>query len=862
MSNSTTPHTAAVNGAHSVTSQNGHIEYSNGQTNGNTPNGYPDALTPAATSGELAPQHRAQLADESAISAEAIEARGYFTQTDRQALKLLGFAPLQCLPPSLVIPLYNWRGEIAGFAQRPDIPRKAKNGKPIKYELPEKSSPILDVAPLTRGQIDDPTKPLLVTEGAKKADSAASHGLCAININGVYGFRGRNAKGGITALADWDNIALNERAVYVVFDSDVATKPEVERALDRLCQLLQSRRAIVKVVYLPNAANGKKQGLDDFFANDGTVADMFALARDLKPVAEKRRQAKEAKNAQTLEKLQANGLPIIETNGRQQNDELQDLARAIESYNTNEPRLFQGASGLVRVAEATNGVPQLRAATRDALQGIAGKAAHWISTTERDGVREVAPSRDLCGIYIAMPEDWRGVPKIDSVATAPFFAANGELCATNGYHHAARAWLSLPDNFQLPDTTPTPENVEYSKRLILETILGEVSFADDASRAHAVAQIILPFVRRLIDGQTPLHLWDAPLRGSGKSYAAESCILPFTEPTPTPEKTSEEEWRKSLLCDLVTGSSHVFIDNIKGALNSQSLDMAITSGFIRDRLTGTGEMVTASTRCVWVATANNATLTEDASTRSLWIRLDPNSENPEARDFHNDPKTFIRKNRAQVCAAILTLVQAWQEAGSPSYSGAYRCRFPQWQNVIGGILQTVGIGGFLENIEAQRESIGGTSGDDWRDFVGLWHEAHSEKYVTAKELLPLAEKCSGIAATLGKEEGAQRARKLMSFVRGRRDRIFGGLKITSGPKIERNSSYRLVSKIHTPHTLHTVSVNARNYTNAVINDAKISIASEKMDVSRIYTQSVQSVRSVQNEPDDRAIFGDEEECLV
>ena len=158
-------------------------------------------------------------------------------------------------------------------------------------------------------------------------------------------------------------------------------------------------------------------------------------------------------------------------------------------------------------------------------------------------------------------------------------------------------------------------------------------------------------------------------------------------------------------------------------------------------------------------------------------------------------------------------MRAWQDAGCPDYSGAQRLRFPQWRNVIGGILQIVGIGGFLENIEAQRQNIGGTSGDDWIEFVALWHETHGEKFVTAKELLPLAEKCNGIAAGFEKAEGASRARKLMSFVRARRDRIFGGLKIVAGSKIDRQSSYHLVPKLHTPHTPHTVSVNARNYTN-------------------------------------------------
>ncbi len=794
----------ALDGAFLRSSSNGHS------------NGYPDILTPQLESGVLAPHHRAQLENESAISADAIQAREYFTQTDKQSLKLLGFAPGQCLG-GLVIPLYDWQGVRAGYALRPDIARNGSNGKPIKYELPKGAAPVLDVAPLTAGDIGVPTKPLLITEGAKKADSAAARGLCAINLNGVYGFRGRNLQGGITALPDWENIALNGRAVYIAFDSDVATKPQVESAMQRLAAFLKARGALVKIAYLLEGEGGEKIGLDDFFARGGTVADFFNLGRDLASIEETRTKKKQAKNEEVLTQLKADGLPIIETCGRQQADELRDLSAAIDRYNASTPRLFRGTGGLglVRIEEETAGQPRVKIAQRDAVKGIAGDVARWISTSDREGVRNVAPPRDLCDVYLAMPESWRGVPVLEGTASAPFFADDGTLCSTDGYHRAARTWLSLPANFELPDTTPTSENIEVAKTLILGTLLGEVAFADKASRAHAVAQMILPFVRRLIDGATPLHLWSAPLRGSGKSVGASICIMPFTTPTPTPEKSSPEEWRKSLLCELVTGPSHIFMDNVKGGLNSSALDLAVTEGSIRDRLTGTGEVITARIKCVWVATANNAELTEDAAARTLVIRLDPNTENPDCREFHSDPKAFIKENRALVCGAILTLVRAWQAAGAPKYSGPHRWRFPQWQAVIGGILEANGIGSFLDNLESERAALN-TGGDDWSEFVSLWHETHGEDFVTADELLPIADKVPGVAATLEKSEGTQRAQKLMRFVRHRRDRIYGELKITAGPLLKRKVSFRLLAKspdIQSTQSTQNDSYNAQIVTN-------------------------------------------------
>jgi hypothetical protein len=119
--------------------------------------------------------------------------------------------------------------------------------------------------------------PLWITEGQKKADALAVHGLCAADLLGVWNFKGKNEFGGVTLLADFDYIALNGRTVYVVFDSDLMVKSQVRAALDRLTEHLQRRGAIVNAVYLPIGPDGAKAGVDDYLLTH-TVADLEALA--------------------------------------------------------------------------------------------------------------------------------------------------------------------------------------------------------------------------------------------------------------------------------------------------------------------------------------------------------------------------------------------------------------------------------------------------------------------------------------------------------------------------------------------------------------------------------------------------------
>jgi hypothetical protein len=181
------------------------------------------------------------LIDESGIAPEVIEARGYRTVEKKVGVKRLGFSEAQCNVPGLLIPVWSPSRGISLYQYRPDEPR-IKDGKAVKYETPPNTRMMFDVHPFSRGMLGDPSVPLLITEGIKKGDALVSQGLCAVALLGVWNFRGKNEKGGLTALAEWESIALNgERPVSIVYDSDVMRNPAVYKALVRLKALLEAR---------------------------------------------------------------------------------------------------------------------------------------------------------------------------------------------------------------------------------------------------------------------------------------------------------------------------------------------------------------------------------------------------------------------------------------------------------------------------------------------------------------------------------------------------------------------------------------------------------------------------------------------
>jgi Domain of unknown function (DUF3854) len=216
------------------------------------------------------------LYDESAIDPDVAEERGYYTARLRSEAPEV-FKEYQ-RRRGLVVPMYSPDGETVGYQLRPDRPRK---GGP-KYETPGGISPVVDVHPRMLEEVRCGDGPLLITEGAKTGDAATSRAIPTVVLAGVWMWCVPKVKP-YQLKPCFDHIRLEGRRVFVAFDSDCMSKAEVQEALAALVAALEDRGAAVKVIYLPNAADSSKQGVDDYLAAGGTVQEMFMLARDFDP---------------------------------------------------------------------------------------------------------------------------------------------------------------------------------------------------------------------------------------------------------------------------------------------------------------------------------------------------------------------------------------------------------------------------------------------------------------------------------------------------------------------------------------------------------------------------------------------------
>lgn len=668
----------------------------------------------------LLPHHYQQL-NSSAISDAVIAERGYESLEKSDAVKEYGFPWFQANAPTLLIPLFPLakNPNAAEFVSRPDKPRLGEKGKPIKYETPADSEVPIDCPPRCRKYLSDPEVPLYVTEGVKKADSAATQGLCCVALLGVWQFRNH----------DWDAIELRRRKVFVVFDSDSVENAHVNDAARKLVNFLRGLGATVVRLYLPPGPTGEKVGLDDFFANGGTPESLLECTHRFKKGKLKIRP----------------DLPVIESHEERLDDMVDASISALVDQNV-PPYLFTYGGKLSRLKRCElNSVvlPIIEDASKDVLIDRLSQCVNYVSVSA-NGRRMVNPPDIVARMICARPE-LRGIPAIYGIATSPFFTRKGELISEPGFNTNTGVYLFLKTPLKLPPLDTSEDGVAKAKATINELIC-DFPFGDESSHTHAIAFLVAPFVREMIIGPTPMFLFDAPKPGSGKTLLMTTLARIFIGEAVafTSAPQFEEEWRKRLTSLFREGVTHGLFDNLS-KFGSEALNTALTAPdcLWKDRLLGKNETPHLPIRCIWAATANNFEGSEEELRRCIQIRIDPSVESPASRRGfkHPDLKSYSKENRPQILAAVLTLVQAWIDKGKPDYSDQQppMGSFENFCRIMGGILEANGYRGFLGNREEFMEQSD-IETEQTRGFIEAWFEKYERRLVSVRDLDELASK--------------------------------------------------------------------------------------------------------------------------
>ena len=754
----------------------------------------------------LLPQHLDDLR-RSGLSDEQIQRCGFHSESDpAKWSKLLKWksAP-KSAGPVLCIPFFGADGEPLDYVRvKPDKPRKAKvDGKPIKYESPKGAANRAYFPPGTRAALADPSLPLIITEGEKKAAKADQDGFACIGLVGVYGWqkgRPKNVDGTKSGprelIPDLAAVAWRGRRVYIAFDSDLIEKTPVVWAQWHLAEALTLAGAEVLAVRIPAAADGSKQGLDDFLVAAGVEAFKKLLA-----------------TAEPVEKPKPgdDDRPriLITTEEHAVNAK---ACRALAS----EPDLYQRGGLLVRIDE-TEAEPEDAAIIRrpagslvvrevmpPLLRERLTRCALW-TKRDRNGIEVPAHPPAWAVNAVHCRGDWPRVRRLNAVVTHPVLLPDGSILATPGYDPKFRLYASLPPELKLKiPYQPTKADVTAALALLFD-VVSDFPFETPAHRSAWLAGLLTPLAWFAFDGPAPFFLIDGNVRGVGKGLLADVIAIIITgRRFATMAYTNDrEELRKRITALAVEGQRLVLLDNLAGAVGNDIFDNALTSTQWKDRLLGGNRVFDGPLNLSWFGTGNNVQLHADTARRVCHIRMESPDERPELKTGFKYEKLleYVRQQRGPLLSAALTILRAWTVAGKPTHKLPPWGSFEGWSGVVREVIAFAG----LADPGETRQALQSTADRDAAAMItilrGFLAMDEQRRGLTAADIIGklnkmpepppdwMPEMRSAVEELCGRLEGRDLAMKFRSF----KNRNFAGMMLMVAG--EQNGSNRWIVRV-------------------------------------------------------------------
>lgn len=412
------------------------------------------------------------------------------------------------------------------------------------------------------------------------------------------------------------------------------------------------------------------------------------------------------------------GIRTVFTNNAQLRTKAASLWAGV--HTNNQPRrIFSFNRAIARIKEEAAKIEILDLNT---AKYEFARLVNWFQEGKSEWGTHVDPAQNVINDALATHKP--PLPELTEVVSIPIVTSSGRLVDTPGYDAESGVfYAATPGCIPKVKTDATKEDALDALKWIYDEVLVDFPFADDASKAAAISVAILPFVRQLINGQTPMHLLEKPAAGTGATTLGQVLCYPFAgkEIPVTTWTSNEEERRKQITAHLASGGGHVFYDNMSGYINSDVLASALTSKHWSDRILSTSKQVEYPINCIWLATGNNPEFHSQILRRIASIRLVSLLEDPSQRTEwrHADLLDWVSKHRKEYVEKILTIVMAWLNAGQPQFQGKPLASYVSWSSVMGGILEYVEVPGFLENIDMKKAAMDNET-QVIREFIEAW----------------------------------------------------------------------------------------------------------------------------------------------
>jgi hypothetical protein len=410
---------------------------------------------------------------------------------------------------------------------------------------------------------------------------------------------------------------------------------------------------------------------------------------------------------------------------------------AICKYNL-PPVIFNRSGELCSIVEVDDNNYRISRLEKGAIRQLLSKSSRWVKSAGKNKLEDVYPPIPVVESIYGLNE--LNIPRLAGITTLPIVRSDGSIFNTKGFDFKSGYYYMPPKDFDIPliPEAPTKEDSIKAAEYIKEELFLDFPFVDEASKTNAIAALLTPIVRPMIEGCTPLALIDKTTPGTGASLIVNiiSIVATGKNADMTKDPGSEEEWRKTLFSLLYEGKYIICFDNVDANLGSSTLSLVLTSSSIESRILGKSKTVNVPNRSVWMAKGNQLQVAGDIARRSYLIQMDAKMAEPWTRDTkgfkHPNLIAFTKQNRAKILEAIYTMIRAWVEAGKPCCNLSMG-NFEEWINIVGGILEYAGLKDFMTNPPWKSQLD--VNANEWEAFIGVLHDEFGEKEQTTNELM-------------------------------------------------------------------------------------------------------------------------------
>ncbi|MFA5385592.1 MAG: hypothetical protein WC364_13235 [Eubacteriales bacterium] len=280
------------------------------------------------------------------------------------------------------------------------------------------------------------------------------------------------------------------------------------------------------------------------------------------------------------------------------------------------------------------------------------------------------------------------LPTVRGIASCPVMVEiDGQPQVLGKGYHSANGGLLITAGEKPPEISL--EDAYDNLRLLVE----EFDFSTPSDRSRALASFITPALRvgGWLRGHIAIDMAEANDSQSGKGYRQNLIFAVYNERPSlvTLKNGGVGGLDESISQALIYGRPFIQIDNVRGKLDSQFIEMMMTAGgMISARIPQKAEVLVDSRHFVLMMTSNGVETTPDLANRSSIIRI--------RKRYGYNFKTFpegdlldhVIANQPLFLGSIFSVIKAWHSAGKKRTTDTTH-DFREWAQTLGWITENI-----------------------------------------------------------------------------------------------------------------------------------------------------------------------------